>query len=128
MTLTDQAQANAAERDGGEWGYRIQLEPSETFEGRWRGETLATGGDYGDQTLFLLWDNDGAACYMRGHASLVRKVESVAPSVGDSVAVFRGTDYQSAGGTGYSYGVAAEANGSPLPEAPEAVDDDDIPW
>ena len=131
-SLRDRARESERERDGGGWGRRVQLEPGETFEGRWRGETTATGGDYGDQRLFLLWDSDGAECYLRGHASLVRKVEAVAPSVGDSIAVYRGGDYSSAAGTGYSYGLAAEPCFDALPEQPEYGDlgdvDDDIPW
>lgn len=148
-TLADRAKRNASEREGGEWGYRVALEVGETFEGRYRGTELATGGDYGDQTLYLFWDHDGASCYMRGHASLVRKVESAEPGIGDTVAVFRADDYQSAGGTGYTYGIAAEPSDAPLPESPEfdvdepssssttpaaaepvqtSIDDDDEDW
>ena len=148
-TLADRAKRNASEREGGEWGYRVALEVGETFEGRYRGTELATGGDYGDQTLFLFWDRDGASCYMRGHASLVRKVESAEPGIGDTVAVFRADDYQSAGGTGYTYGIAAEPCDDPIPDSPEfdvdepssssttpaaaepvqtSIDDDDEDW
>lgn len=127
-TLAERARRNADERDADEWGYRLALEVDETFEGRYRGETTATGGDYGDQRLFLFWDRDGATCYMRGHASLVRKMEAAAPQVGDSIGVARGDDYTSAGGTGYSYGVVAEPNDAPLPEAPEVDDGRDDEW
>src|SRR5262245_46287794 len=120
MSLADQARDNAAERDGGGWGYRIALEVDEAFTGRYRGEELVTGGEYGDQTLFLFWDPDGSLCYMRGHASLVRKMQQAGPSIGDDIAVHRGSDYESSGNTGYSYGVAREPNSDPLPEPPDA--------
>lgn len=122
-TLGDRARRDADERDGEAWGYRVQLEPDERFEGRYRGEDTQTGGDYGDSPVFLFWDRDGVACYMRGHASLVRKMEAKAPGIGDSIGVARGDDYASAGGTGYSYGVVVEPNDDPLPDA-----DDDVEW
>jgi len=118
-SLEEQARQNAEERDGGAWGYRIALEEGEAFSGRFRGEELVTGGEYGDQTLYLFWDGDGVNCYMRGHASLVRKMQSAEVTVGDDISVVRGADYQSAGGTGYSYGVARAANSDPLPEPPD---------
>lgn len=117
--VMEAAKRNATERDDGAWGYRVALEIDEGFYGRYRGETLATGGDYGDQRLFLFWDRDGAECYMRGHASLVRKIESAAPAIGDTIGVRRADDYQSAGGTGYTYGVNSRANDAPIPESPD---------
>jgi hypothetical protein len=122
--LERRARENAAERDGSAWGYRVALEVDEAFRGRYRGETLATGGDYGDQRLFLFWDRDGAECYMRGHASLVGKIEAATPAIGDDVVVVRGADYQSSGGTGYAYGIAATTNDAPLPESPEFEPDE----
>ena len=115
-SLEERARANALENDLGGWGYRVALEVGEGFQGRYRGSEVATGGEYGDQTLFLFWDQNAQTCYMRGHASLVRKMESASPGIGDSIFVFRHDDYQSQGGTGYAYGVAAEPNEEPLPE------------
>lgn len=121
--MTEAAKRNAAERDAGGWGYRVQLEVDEAFYGRFRGETESDSGDYGPQRLFLFWDRDGVECYARGHASLVQKMDTAGPEVGDSIVVARGLDYQSAGGTGYSYGVNVRANDSPLPEPPEVADE-----
>lgn len=116
-SIEERALAKAEEGPGGgEWGYRVTLEVGETFVGRYRGETVATGGDYGDQTLYLLWDKDGAKCYMRGHASLKRQFEEASPSIGATVGIARSKDYQSGENTGYSYGVVADPNDDPLPE------------
>jgi hypothetical protein len=127
--LLERARQNEQER-GSEWGYRVTLETGEHFEGRWRGETIATGGDYGDQRLFLLWDRDGQECYVRGYAALARKVDDETPGLGASVVIVRGDDYQSAGGTGYSFGIASEPNDAPLPEADvqTSLGDDDPDW
>lgn len=115
--LVEQAKRDAEDRAGG-WGMRIQLEVGEHWAGRYRGDTIASGGDYGDQTLFLFWDEGGYEVYMRGHASLVAKMAAAAPQLGDTVVVYRSDDYQSAGGTGYAYGVAREPNDAPLPDTP----------
>lgn len=118
MSLAERAKQNATERDDSEWGYRLVLDPGATFEGRWRGETLWTGGEYGEQRIFLLYDRDGAYCYLGSKARLARKVDSLAPQPGDDVAIFRGDDEFSNGRTIHTYGLAVEANSEPLPEAP----------
>jgi hypothetical protein len=132
--LAERAQANASERDDSEWGYKLTLDPGATFEGRWRGETMATGGEYGNQRVFLFWDRDGALCFMYGKARLARKVDSQLPAEGDSVAVFRGDDEFSNGRTIHTYGLAVEPSTEPLPEPPDASEPvqtsfgDEAPW
>lgn len=119
--LLNRARESEAEKpDNENWGDRVTLEVGEAFAGRWRGETIATGGDYGDQRLFLLWDADLQERYMRGHKALASKIDKASPSIGDSVVIYRGEDYVSSNGTGYSYGIATEPNDEPLPD----VDDD----
>lgn len=121
----DRAAQTAATPD--EWGYRVQLEPGDTFVGRWCGETTDLGND--GRRVFLLWDSDGEACYSRFYAALGREVDQARPTVGDTVAIARGNDYVSAHGTGYSFGLVVEPNGAPLPgAAKEAGSGDDIPF
>ena len=106
-----------------EWGYRVQLDVAESFVGRWRGETVDADND--GRRIFLLWDADDGPCYSRSYAALAREVDRVMPTVGCTVAVFRGPDYIGAQGTGYAFGVQTEVNDDPLPAA---GDGDDIPF
>lgn len=122
--LLNQARENVSERDDGEWGYRVVLEPDSGFVGRWRGQTVRSG-DYGDQPVYLFWDADGALCFIYGgRVVLDRKIETASPSEGDSVAVMRGEDEFSNGRTLHRFGVAVEPNPDPLPETPEVGEPD----
>lgn len=115
--LVNRARENASARDENEWGYRVTLEPGDSFSGRWRGETM-TSGDYGEQRVYLLWDHDGQECYLYGgRARLDRKIDSLALEAGNEVAIFRGDDEVSNGRTIHSYGVASQMTLEPLPNA-----------
>jgi hypothetical protein len=122
MSLRDEARENAKVAPEGQNGYRVSLDVDEDFEGRWRGETTEDG-QFGEQRVFLLWDQFGSRCWIRGsHVSLARKIDDLSPQVGDRVCIYRGEDYQGSQGTGYSYGVSKTSSDDPLPE------DDDDAW
>jgi hypothetical protein len=129
------AQANAGP-DSGENGYRIHLDVGQTFQGRYRGETVDAQFD---RAIFLFWDRDDQTCYMREYASLRRRIDQATPSPGDVVVIARGDDYTSANGTGYSFGVMVVTSDDPLPVGEPVPaqatptqttidDEDDIPW
>lgn len=134
MSLADRARQSAAEHDDSDWGYALTIDPGATWEGRWRGETMRTGGEYGDQRIFLLYDRDGALCYIGAKSRLARKVDALLPTEGDNVAIFRGDDEYRNGRTIHAYGIAVEPNSEALPEPPEAGQPvqssfgDEAPW
>ena len=114
--LLNQARENAAERDENEWGYRIALEVGDSFMGRWRGETV-TPTDYGEQPVYLFWDGEDALCFLYGGKKVLdRRVRHAAPTIGDSIAIFRAEDETTNGRTAHIFGVAAVANSDPLPD------------
>lgn len=117
--LLDRAKQAAEEAPDNDWGYRLDLDPGAGWEGRWRGEDVRRGGDFGDQRVFLMWDREGFRCHIYARSRLARSVDAVAPVEGDSVAIFRGPDEFSNGRTIYAYGIAAEPNDDPLPVEPE---------
>jgi hypothetical protein len=133
MSLSDRARENAAENDAGEWGYRVELDVGASFEGRYRGETTTTS-DYGEQRVFLFWDRDGALCFMYGKTRLARKLDSLQPNEGDSIAIARIDDELSQGRRIFRFGVAVEPNFDALPTPPVEArssyvpPDDDPPW
>ena len=103
-----------------EWGYRVSVDEGKSFYGRWRGET--TDEDNGNRRILLVWDEDGQRCFWRFYAALGREIDRVQPSVGCSIAIFRGdnykTQYDADGETsGHAYGVEKEPNDAPLPQA-----------
>jgi hypothetical protein len=105
-----------------DWGYRIQLEPDDSFVGRWRGETVDEAHD--DRRIFLFWDRDDQLCFSRSYAALNREIDAAAPTVGCTVVIVRGEDYVGQQGTGYAFGVVVEPNDEPLPDVVE----DDVPF
>jgi hypothetical protein len=113
------------------WGYRIVLEPGESFVGRWRGETADEQN--GGRRVFLFWDSAGERCFSRTYAALAREIDRAAPQLGMTIAVFRGDDYASQQGTGYAYGVETEPNDAALPggdllDTGEPPPDDGVPF
>lgn len=113
--LLNQARESASTRDDQEWGERITLEPGDSFSGRWRGET-ATPSEYGEQPVYLLWNEAGAECFIYGgRVVLDRKIRAAAPLEGDSIVIARIEDEFSNGRTTHRYGVATQTNGDPLP-------------
>lgn len=114
--LIGRARENASERDEAEWGNRVTLEVGDSFIGRWRGETT-TQTDYGDQPVYLLWDDQGQPCFMYGGRKVLdRRIRSAGPIEGDSIAIFRGEDETSNGRTAHIFGVATVSNPDPLPD------------
>lgn len=118
---TERAEAPAIPED---WGYRVALEEGESFVGRWRGDS--TDELNNNRRIHLLWDQDGQRCFSRSYAALDREVDRLAPEVGAAVAIVRGSDYATAKGTGYSFGVETAPCGEPLPDP--AAADGDIPF
>lgn len=125
MSGHDDLVARARERAEGspipaDWGHRIALDENEEFVGRWRGETVDEQNvdDRGDpRRIFLLWDEDRQQCFSRFYAALGREIDRVKPGIGDVIAIFRGADYPTAKGSGYSFGVETAPSDEPLPEA-----------
>jgi hypothetical protein len=119
MSDRDQLIAAATERADttpipNDWGYRVVLEPGDSFVGRWRGETVDE--EHENRRIFLLWDEDGEPCFSRHYVSLAREVDNTGPDTGCTIVVARGDDYATEKGTGYSFGVVVEPNAAPLPE------------
>lgn len=103
------------------WGYRIVLEEGEAFVGRWRGQTTDEANE--NRQIFLFWDEAGEQCFSRTYAALAREIDRAQPTRGCTIVVFRGDDYTTGQGSGYSFGVETEPNDAPLP-AYEAGDDE----
>lgn len=109
------------------WGYRVGLEPGDSFIGRWRGDTEDEEND--NRPVYLLWDEDDRACFSRTYAALAREIERVSPEIGCTIVIVRGPDYIGQQGTGYSFGVETEPNDAPLPAGDaEPERDDAIPY
>ncbi len=115
-----------------EWGsYRIQLDPQDSFIGRWRGRAT---DEANDRPIYLLWDENDQPCWVRAYTALTRELDRAAPAVGDRVVIYRGEDYPTQyGNPGQSYGVETQANAEPVPgDVPAAVvegsTDDGIPF
>jgi hypothetical protein len=109
-----------------EWGDPLVLEEDGgSFVGRYRGRSLDHTYDP-PRDVFLLWDEDGVPCYMRGRIRLVQEFDRAAPEVGDRVAIYRGVDYVTqAGNSGHAYGLESEPCSDPLPAA---AAESDIPF
>jgi hypothetical protein len=117
--LMNRARQAANERDDGEWGYRVTLEPGDGFEGRWRGQT-SREGNYGDQPVYLMFDPNGELCFIYGgRARLDRWIEKLAPSEGDRIAIYRDEDEWAGDKTIHKYGVVTEPCYDALPVPPE---------
>lgn len=117
--LLNEARERAEQADGGGWGYRVTLDEGASFRGRWRGQET-TDGMNGPQPVYLLWDKDGAECFMYGsHKRLLREIERATPDIGYDVAIWRGDDEFTNGRVAFRYGVAVRPNMDALPVAPE---------
>lgn len=102
------------------WGELLELdEHGGSFTGRYRGEALDERFAP-PRRVFLLVTEQGEAVYMPARFRLEQEMEAVSP--GDSIAIWRGADYETkAGNLGHSYGVASEPDDAPLPSAPGEV-------
>lgn len=132
--LLERARRQAAQPFS-QWGWRVALDPGDSFVGRWRGQTTDTDND--DRPIYLLWGENNEACFIRHYAALGRAIEAEQPEVGDRVAIHRGDDYQSQNGTGYAFGIASEPCTEPIPDhdgsgtagtADLTLPDEDIPF
>lgn len=125
--LLREAREAAAESDGGGWGYRVTLDEGGAFRGRFRGQET-TDGMNGPQPVYLLWDRDGALCFMYGsHKRLIREMGGANPEVGYDIAIVRGDDVMANGRIAFSYGVRVRPNFDALPVPPD-VDDPTADW
>jgi hypothetical protein len=119
-----------------DWGDRIELQPGDSFVGRWKGETEGHNKDGGTFTVYLLWDRDGKRRFMFQTTRLGWEIRDLAPAVGDEIAVVRGTDLlaQSGRSPTQRYAVRSRPCSDPLPETPSETGgeqlavDDDIPF
>lgn len=125
------------EDDEVDWGERIELEPGDSFVGRWKGETEGRTKDGGAFTVYLFWDRDGKRRFMFQTARLGWEIRDLVPAVGDEIAVVRGTDLPAQSGKNPTqrYAVRARPCSDPLPETGKAEesgdqlgDDDEFPF
>jgi hypothetical protein len=106
------------------WGEVVELEEGGgVFVGRFRGTDTDSRGD----TVVLAWDEDGAERFFWPAYRLTQGIERAAPTIGDTICVYRGDNYQTRyddpGETsGLAYGVETEPCSDPLP------DDDGVPF
>ena len=78
MSDRDQLIAAATERADTtpipqDWGYRVALEPGDSFVGRWRGETVDE--EHEGRRIFLPVDEDDQPCFSRFYAALGREID-----------------------------------------------------
>jgi hypothetical protein len=120
-----------------DWGERIELDPGDSFVGRWKGETEGRSKDGGTFTVYLFWDGDGKRRFMFETVRLGWEIRDLAPAVGDEVAVVRGTDLPAQSGRSPTqrYAVRSRPCSDPLPETAQPDEDgeqlavdDDIPF
>ena len=77
-------------------GYRVAVDENEHFSGRWRGETADPDNE--DRRVYLLWDVNGQRCFSRTYTALARELKKASPQIGDTIVLYRGTDYLGKGG------------------------------
>jgi hypothetical protein len=122
-----------------DWGERIELEPGDSFVGRWRGDTTGRSKDGGTFTVYLFWDRDGSHRFMFSTTRLSWEIDDLKPTVGDEIAVVRGTDLPAQSGKNPTqrYAVRTRPSSDPLPgatggstegEAQQLTVDEDIPF
>jgi hypothetical protein len=116
-----------------DWGYRVQLDPSDSFVGRWRGE--AVDEQNANRRIFLFWDSNDQPCFSRTYTALAREIDRVQPTLGCTIVVYRGDDYAGQGGNpGYAFGVVTEPNDAAPPVGGvsladgQPADDDEFPF
>jgi hypothetical protein len=99
------------------WGEAIELEPGESFVGRFRGRERDSRG----HPTYLFWSEAGELCFFWSAYRLEQGMRRERPAVGATVCIVRDTNYATrfddpGEPTGKSYGVASEPNNEPLPE------------
>lgn len=110
------------EDDEVDWGERVELEPGDSFVGRWKGETEGRTKEGGAFTVYLFWGRDGKRRFMFQTARLGWEIRDLQPAIGDEVAVVRGSDLPAQSGKNPTqrYAVRARPCSDPLPEAEKA--------
>jgi hypothetical protein len=125
------------EDDEVDWGERIELDPGESFVGRWKGETEGRNKEGGTFIVYLFWDRDGKRRFMFQTARLGWEIRDLAPAVGDEIAVVRGADLPAQSGKNPTqrYAVRARPSSDPLPKTEKADEsgaqlgaDDEFPF
>jgi hypothetical protein len=119
-----------------DWGDRVELDPGDSFVGRWKGETEGRGKDGGTFTVYLFWDRDNKRRFMFQTTRLGWEIRDLAPQLGDEIAVVRGTDLPAQSGKNPTqrYAVRSRPCSDPLPETPtegggeQLAVDADIPF
>jgi len=123
-----------------DWGERVELEPGDSFIGRWRGDAIGRSKEGGAFTVYLFWDREGEHRFMFQTTRLGWEIDDLKPAVGDEIAVVRGTDLPAQSGRNPTqrYAVRARPCSDPLPGeadvqrenegAAQLAVDDDIPF
>jgi hypothetical protein len=116
-----------------DWGDKLDLEPGDSFHGRFRGESTGRGKDGGEFGLVLFWDHDGKHRFTFVTAALRAELDTVRANVGDEIVVVRGDDraFEVHGEprTMHRYAVATRPSDAPLPDESAPPDlDDGIPF
>jgi hypothetical protein len=99
------------------WGDAVELTEGEgVFIGRYRGQEVDSRGS----TIYLFWDEDDQPRFFWSAWRLRQEMERAAPSIGATVCVVRGPNYQTrfdddGESSGLAYGVESESNRDPLP-------------
>lgn len=125
-------QAAGAPARNEDWGERIESlnETGDVFTGVWNGEVADDAFEGHSRRVYLLWDDSGAAVWVRGKWSLNNEVDRVRPEPGDRVAIYVGDSWEGKGGiSGFYFGLEKEPCTDPLPGQPVGGGgDSDIPF
>jgi hypothetical protein len=106
------------DENGGELGERIDLNELESFVGRWRGEGTMRSKEGDSFDVYLLWDEEGQRRFHYRNARLVWEIDAAKPSIGDEIAIVRGTDLPAQGDFNPTqrFAVRTRSCSDPLPE------------
>jgi hypothetical protein len=101
------------------WGEVVELEPGESFVGRFRGREKDSRGN----PVYLAWNADDARVFFWPAYRLDQGMQRERPAVGATICVVRDSNYATKFDspdepTGKAIGVASEPNDAPLPESP----------
>jgi hypothetical protein len=132
--LLEQARARLQELEqeedqhGGELGERIDLAEQESFVGRWRGAGVMRGKSGDEIDVYLFWDKDDGRRFHYRNTRLVWEIDELKPTIGDRVAIVRGTDLPAEAGKNPTkrFAVRVQPSSDPLPEGEGS--DDDLPF